>query len=205
MIIKKKKGNKNFKGKRMLTKAQNINLFWAYDKKEANSKQKLILLDNVQFIYELALAQLELQSLGANFQLTNSLRAFKLLNSANIYEICKKAAYFKAVLGRYTDYFKIIQKNRTRSVNQYLTHWIYPYKGKFHPQMIRALLNIIGLKQGDTVLDPFIGSGTTAVEAQLLGINCIGIDISPLCILQSKAKVESIEVLDEIIKTKDWV
>jgi DNA modification methylase len=91
--------------------------------------------------------------------------------------------------------------NRTRSVNQYLTHWIYPYKGKFHPQMIRALMNIIGLKRGDLVLDPFIGSGTTALEAQLLGINCIGIDISPLCVLQSKVKTESIDVLPQI---KEW-
>ncbi len=40
--------------------------------------------------------------------------------------------------------------------------------------MIRALLNIINIKEGDTVLDPFIGSGTTALEAQLLGINCVG-------------------------------
>jgi tRNA G10 N-methylase Trm11 len=111
-------------------------------------------------------------------------------------------AYFKLVNGFHSDYFFIIQKNRTKSINQYLTHWIYPYKGKFHPQMIRALLNIIGLKSGDTVLDPFIGSGTTALEAQLLGINCIGIDISPLCVLQSKVKTESIYAFKEIVNTK---
>jgi tRNA G10 N-methylase Trm11 len=68
--------------------------------------------------------------------------------------------------------------------------------------MIRALLNIIGLKSGDTVLDPFIGSGTTAIEAQLLGINCIGIDISPLCVLQSKVKTESICAFKEIVNMK---
>jgi DNA modification methylase len=71
--------------------------------------------------------------------------------------------------------------------------------------MIRALLNIIGLEQGDIVLDPFIGSGTTAVEAQLLGINCIGIDISPLCVLQSKVKTESIDVLSQIGEWKEEV
>jgi len=98
---------------------------------------------------------------------TNGLREFKLLEIKDEELLRRKLAYFKFVKGKPTDYFLIIQKNRTRSVNQYLTHWIYPYKGKFHPQMIRALMNIIGLKQGDTVLDPFIGSGTTAVEAQL--------------------------------------
>jgi tRNA G10 N-methylase Trm11 len=71
--------------------------------------------------------------------------------------------------------------------------------------MIRALLNIIGLEQGDKVLDPFIGSGTTAVEAQLLGINCIGIDISPLCVLQSKVKTESVDVVSQIVDWKEEI
>jgi len=71
--------------------------------------------------------------------------------------------------------------------------------------MIRALLNIIGLKEGDTVFEPFSGSGTTAIEAQLLGINFIGIDISPLCVIQGRVKTESIYVLDEILEIKDEV
>jgi len=171
-------------------------------KNDDGRENNLILLDNVQFIYELALAQLELEALNINFRVTNGLREFELLDVENVNEIIKRTAYFKMVDGNYTDYFRIIQKNNTRSVNQYLTHWIYPYKGKFHPQMIRALLNIIGLKEGDIVLDPFIGSGTTALEAQLLGINCLGIDISPLCVLQSKVKTESVEAIDEIEKIK---
>lgn len=189
----------------MLQRAKRLNSFWVYDTEELLKDKHLVLLDNVQFIYELALAQLELQSLGAQFKVTNGLREFKLLQTEDDDELRKKLAYFKCIKGKHTDYFQIIQKNRTRSVNQYLTHWIYPYKGKFHPQMIRALLNIIGLKQGETVLDPFIGSGTTAVEAQLLGINCIGIDISPLCVLQSKVKTESIDVLPQIIEWKEEI
>uniref|UniRef100_A0A7V3ZXM9 site-specific DNA-methyltransferase (cytosine-N(4)-specific) n=1 Tax=candidate division WOR-3 bacterium TaxID=2052148 RepID=A0A7V3ZXM9_UNCW3 len=160
-------------------------------------------MGNVQFIYELALAQLELRALGVDFQLTNGLREFKLLKAGNLEEVLKRVAYFKVVNGKYTDYFRIIQRNVTRSVNQYLTHWIYPYKGKFHPQMIRALLNIIGVRENDIVLDPFIGSGTTAIEAQLLGINCIGIDVSPLCVLQSRVKTESVDVIDEILAVKN--
>lgn len=192
----------NFKGERMLQRAEELDSFWAYSTEGLPKDKQLLLLDNVQFIYELALAQLELQSLGAQFEVTNGLREFKLIDTKDEDELRRKLAYFKLVKGKYTDYFQIIQKNRTRSVNQYLTHWIYPYKGKFHPQMIRALLNIIGLERGDTVLDPFIGSGTTAVEAQLLGINCIGIDISPLCVLQSKAKTESTDVLPQIVEWK---
>ena len=88
--------------------------------------------------------------------------------------------------------------NRTRSVNQYLTHWIYPYRGKFHPQMVRALLNIAGVERGSTVLDPYVGSGTTALEASLLGINAIGVDLSPLCVMLTRVKTGSVAALDEI-------
>jgi tRNA G10 N-methylase Trm11 len=191
------------KGEIMMERAEDSSLVWAYDLSFSNTSD-LTLLDNVQFIYELSLAELELKALGADFEITNGLREFKIHNKSQYIEdvIRKRAAYFKTIGQKFTDYFRIIQKNRTRSVNQYLTHWIYPYKGKFHPQMIRALLNIIGLKTGDTVFEPFSGSGTTALESQLLGINFIGIDISPLCVLQGRVKTKSVEAIDKIVELK---
>jgi len=193
------------KGEIMIERAESQ--FWAYAIDNKNTQQDLILLDNVQFIYELSLAELELKALGVDFEVTNGLREFRILNKSDelIERIKRKGSYYKTVDGQFTDYFQIIQKNQTRSVNQYLTHWIYPYKGKFHPQMIRALLNIIGLKEGDTVFEPFSGSGTTALEAQLLGINFIGIDISPLCVIQGRVKTESVYVIDEIKKLKNEI
>lgn len=165
----------NYKGKKMLKRAEDLDAFWAYKgKTDSKSNSELVLFDNVQFIYELVLAQLELQSLGVRFEMTNGLRQFKLLDTENEQELRRKSAYFKFVKSEPTDYFQIVQKNRTRSVNQYLTHWIYPYKGKFHPQMIRALINIIGLEQGDVVADPFIGNGTSSVEGLMLRTNDIG-------------------------------
>ena len=201
MEIKRRKT----KGKTMIERAESR--FWAYDMEVKNNKKDLLLLDNVQFIYELSLAELELNALGGNFEVTNGLREFKILNKSEELKelIKKKSSYFKTVDREYTNYFYIIQKNQTRSVNQYLTHWIYPYKGKFHPQMIRALLNIIGLKEGDTVFEPFSGSGTTALESQLLGINFIGVDISPLCVIQGRVKTESIYVLDKILEIKNEI
>jgi len=193
------------KGETMVERAESQ--FWAYGISNENTEKNLLLLDNVQFIYELSLAELELKALGVDFEVTNGLREFNLLKkSEELNELIKtRGSYYKTVNGQFTDYFHIIQKNQTRSVNQYLTHWIYPYKGKFHPQMIRALLNIIGLKEGDTVFEPFSGSGTTALEAQLLGINFVGIDISPLCVIQGRVKTESIHVLDEILRIKEEV
>ncbi len=193
------------KGETMIERVESQ--FWAYGINNMDNKKDLVLLDNVQFIYELSLAELELKSFGVDFEVTNGLREFKILNKSEKLKksIKKRGAYFKSVDEEFTNYFYIIQKNQTRSVNQYLTHWIYPYKGKFHPQMIRALLNIVGLKQGDTVFEPFSGSGTTALEAQLLGINFYGIDVSPLCVIQGSVKTESIFVLDKILEIKDEV
>ena len=167
-----------------------------YDRNPLGDEARLF--SNVQFIYELILAQLELRSLGAAFQMTDGFSSFKLLEVEDEARLERRLAYFQTIRGQNTDYVYISGKNRTRSVNQYLTHWIYPYKGKFHPQMIRAALNIIGLEPGETVLDPFVGSGTTALEAQLLGVHCVGLDASPLCVLQSRVKTASHEVVDEI-------
>ena len=110
----------------------------------------------------------------------------------------KRLAYFKQIDSSYTDYYHLLNYNQTKSVNQYLTHWFYPYKGKFHPQMVRSIFNIMKINSNETVLDPFIGSGTTALESQLLGINSIGFDLSPLCILQSNVKINSIGSLSQI-------
>ncbi|TSC95083.1 MAG: putative RNA methylase [Parcubacteria group bacterium Licking1014_1] len=166
--------------------------------------KKLKLLDNIQFIYELALARLELQSFNQELKVANDFREFEILNVNNLEELKSRLAYFKTINGTYTDYYYLQKFNQTKSVNQFLTHWIYPYKGKFHPQMIRALLNITKIKNGETLLDPFVGSGTAILEAQLLGINGIGIDISPLCVLISKVKTESINVINEIKNYKDF-
>lgn len=173
-------------------------------------KIDLELCGNTQFIYELDLAELELESFSLDVKIGGGLRIFTAnLNSkpmASLMPVLKsRLAYFQKIDGKYTDYYFLQKYNQTHSVNQYLTHWFYPYKGKYHPQMIRALLNIIGAEPGDTILDPFVGSGTAALECQLMNINCIGVDVSPLCVTLSKVKTQSLEVLNEIRKLKNTV
>lgn len=176
--------------------------FNAKEVEMVKTKRGFSLLRNVQFIYELDLAKKELLSFGLDFHIANDFRIFDAPSVQNMEFLKKRLAYFESVNGAITDYYYIIKYNQTASVNQYLTHWIYPYKGKFHPQMIRALLNIMQIKEGEMVLDPFVGSGTAALECQLLGINFIGIDISPLCYLLSRVKTESIDAIDEIEEVK---
>ena len=44
------------------------------------------------------------------------------------------------------------------------------------PKVCRTLLNLAGARPGETVLDPFCGTGTILMEAALLGMKCIGVD-----------------------------
>jgi DNA modification methylase len=51
------------------------------------------------------------------------------------------------------------------------------YRGNWPPQIPRALI-LRYTKPGGIVLDPMVGSGTTCIEAILLGRNCIAVDIN---------------------------
>ncbi|WP_319526554.1 DNA methyltransferase [uncultured Desulfosarcina sp.] len=84
------------------------------------------------------------------------------------------------------------EKNQFRT--GYATHGLFPYRGKFHPQMIKALINIMGLKPGDTILDPMMGSGTVPIEASLMGINSIAVDASPFCRFMTQAKYDALTI-----------
>lgn len=68
-----------------------------------------------------------------------------------------------------------------------LTHKFYKYPARFSPQFVRAAIEQF-TNPGDLVFDPFMGGGTTLVEAVALGRSAIGTDISSLATFVSKAK-----------------
>ena len=79
-----------------------------------------------------------------------------------------------------------------RQATRYSVHGLHEYKGKFNPQVVRALLNIFGIDAECRVLDPFCGSGTTLVECAHLGASGIGTDVNPLAILVARAKLQAL-------------
>lgn len=72
-----------------------------------------------------------------------------------------------------------------------LTHQLFRFPAKFHPPVARALISRF-TQPGQTVLDPFCGSGTLLVEAALAERNSIGLDIDPLATFVSSVKVRPI-------------
>ena len=87
--------------------------------------------------------------------------------------------------------FNFKKNCEARIANNYLTHGIHTYTAKFIPQIPRFFIEKYS-KRGDTVLDPFAGSGTTLLESFILGRNSLGIDINPLAILISRVKTTPI-------------
>lgn len=157
------------------------------------------LLDSVTELFELELAYLEFNCLPKN-------------------EILKRTAYIKSINGEMSLHFKlysnklnVLTEESTGKIKNYFengqfstgyaTHGLFPYRGKFHPQLIKALINIIGLTKGDILLDPMCGSGTANIEASLIGIDSIAIDISPFCRLMTEVKFEALTADIEILKT----
>lgn len=73
--------------------------------------------------------------------------------------------------------------------SEYTTVWSFPergnwathtskYRGNFAPQIARNIIEMY-TKQGDSILDPMVGAGTTLIEAKLLARNALGMDIDP--------------------------
>lgn len=74
----------------------------------------------------------------------------------------------------------------TRRV-QGATHRFYRYPARFSPLFVQAAIEQF-TKPGDLVFDPFVGGGTTLVEAMRLGRASVGSDINELAIFISQVK-----------------
>src|SRR3989339_608939 len=89
-------------------------------------------------------------------------------------------------------------------------HRLHPYLGKFIPQLVEVFLKNY-FKKGDYIIDPFMGSGTTLVESNILGMHSAGIEISHFnCLIADiKTKKYNIsvaeqEIRDVLFKTKEY-
>jgi len=85
-----------------------------------------------------------------------------------------------------------------------IVHGWIRYKEGFSAQLVETLIRKMGIRPGDTILEPFSGSATTLLIAKALGINAVGIEILPVCHLAWEAKSRladyRISELDDLLR-----
>lgn len=81
------------------------------------------------------------------------------------------------------------------------THCFHNYPAMMIPQIAERLISKYS-KNADLLFDPYCGTGTSLLEANLRNINAVGTDLNPLARLISKAKTTKInlQVLDLYLK-----
>jgi len=101
----------------------------------------------------------------------------------------------------YTDYLdkygRIMQFNKNK---QEPFHRWYPFVEGYSKDFIQSIINEVG-SEHLTCLEPFSGSGTTALELQNMGIKCISFEVNPLMYLIGRVKLENSYKLEE---TEKW-
>lgn len=85
------------------------------------------------------------------------------------------------------DFNQVRSAARDRGSVRGATHQFYRYPARFSPQFARAAIEALS-DEGDLVLDPFVGGGTTAVEALRARRKCLGTDINELAVFVSEVK-----------------
>ena len=84
---------------------------------------------------------------------------------------------------------------------------VRPKKIKKHPheldwKLTRLMINLIGLKKGETVCDPFCGTGTTLLEAESMGIHAIGLDFDEKMCDIAKENLKANKYHSEVINSE---
>jgi hypothetical protein len=85
---------------------------------------------------------------------------------------------------------------RARSLDpDVLTHAFHVWPARLHPAIAGGLVELLTFAPGATILDPFVGGGTVAIEARLRGHDVIGVDANPLSplVVRTKARITSAE------------
>ena len=74
-----------------------------------------------------------------------------------------------------------------RTLNGEVHDWYRIILG-FPDHLVGMLIDKLQLNAGDSVLDPFCGTGTTLVECMKRNVECVGIEANPACVFASSVK-----------------
>lgn len=100
------------------------------------------------------------------------------------------------------DFARLVTAARDTARVSGLTHNFYRYPARFSPRFVREVVEAFS-RPGDLVFDPFMGGGTTLVEALALGRSAIGTDISSLAAFVTRVKTTLLSDAD-IDALREW-
>lgn len=155
------------------------------------------------FAYERRLAEDELRALGATdieqssdgFRFQHR-RPGKLLDRLTYFDRLKFADEVWPCIQREVERKHLDGRRRQgRQATRFGVHGFHEYKGKFNPQLARAIINVID-PAAKVLADPFAGSGTALIEAVRLGLSAHGRDRSPMAVFLSSAKLNALTARD---------
>lgn len=151
--------------------------------------------------YERELAFREINALLTPARIAEQENGVRVSGSRSTIENAERLTYFSAAIDGAravpTEQARLECGNGNgvnRQSTRYSVHGLHEYKGKFNPQVAKALLNIFGAKSSQKAFDPFCGSGTSLVECAHLNIQAVGIDINPMAVFIANAKLGSLVI-----------
>lgn len=86
----------------------------------------------------------------------------------------------------------------------YSVHKIGEYPSKIRPIIFSEIVKRFS-KRGETILDPFCGCGTLAVEAKIHGRNSINYDVNSNAIELTKRKLQALNKIEMITVTREFI
>jgi len=160
-----------------------------------NYLERPVTPSNISYLIQYALIRKYMQGLSIQIDI-NELKNYYDEN------VVQKQRQWKNKLGQDLNWNLSFAHLRESETTKHV-HRLHPYKGKFIPQLVEYFLDShlntfkkeIYFKEGDIILDPFMGSGTTLVQSLELGLHSIGIDVSDFNCLISKVKIGKYDLI----------
>ena len=112
------------------------------------------------------------------------------ISSNQVYNSKELKDFFLSLENKYTitsedKYYNLVNFSQNSGISY---HKWFKYREGFSGALIDELINISSIKDGEVIVDPFCGSGTTLVSSVLKGYDTLGIDINPMSVEISKVK-----------------